>query len=913
MEKSENRMKKTHLIQIDLDIKNINNRGNTPPDLNKTIHFKIQTRKFNFVIGDSGSGKTLSSLAINDLLDKREWQGIDTSHESTRTELKNVAYIFQEPRSYLDPSFRLKDQLPDDSHILSNSNNRNKKLTDLLKIVQFDHSLLDRYPHQISGGERQKALTIIALHKLLSGQNIDLLIADEPTSSLDFMNQEIILELFKQLIERKKVRAILFITHDQLLVADFWEKNKALCHCYQFPCMEEISSFTQLYQNCRHLFRNSLQTDPIEPANIQKSKPILEIRNLSISNKNGVGIVETIDLSVFPNQIIGILGESGCGKTTVISYILGVLSESVWECSIVSEFTDNRIKNNKTKLQAAFQDSDQVFNPNMNLREILSETYELIQKNGEVFDDWAHEILAKANIGGWENADELLRRYPSQFSGGEIQRLAFLRALAVKPLLLISDEPFSRLDMVNKFKMAALINQAKDENTDSAFIIASHDLQTMAYLCDKIIVLKKEKNKPSKVDGTITRRIIEKTKEILWETSGNGFSSDGFLLQVKDQLLSTTNALLRENGFLTTTNQLKTHNFMGKANAPSDNAKEIKDTKIDGRPPLSKEKSGLEYNNDRKIHAVRCSPDMKYLVRGYEDGSILVKSLTDDRVHKIAGHNCADNSIYIHFAGKYFTTTASDCTVKLWEYKNFPFSNEFKGHKAKVNSVTFSPVRKHLVSGDSDGNVIAWELSTSKILWERTVHGTIVNSICFLPNGKQLISGGSDNCICLRNYKNNDLIGEKKFTQEKMGSVNSVCFSPDCIFFLSSNSDLTVRLLSLDQAQPIKFFNHLGGANNVFFSLDGKFVIRELDKSICVWDVNEEKVVVDQKSDSGNVISTILLSKGLWFKLISFLNSKAKNVRFLDLLNFKIKVLVHTDSGKILLIDLNQKGIKKIT
>jgi ABC-type glutathione transport system ATPase component len=484
-------------MKIDITKIELNQKKNILPDTLKTpFTLEIKPGTFHFIIGESGTGKSISALAVSDLLDKRDWdieKGDDHSYKAEALG-KELTYIFQEPKSYLNPCLKIKEQLWE---VIDSK----EEVKTLLEYVELDEDKADSYPHQISGGERQRIMIAMAIAGALPPRNqkVSLLIADEPTSSLDFENQANILELLNKLLEEKIINAVLFITHDQLLIDEYWKKWKdERCCCYDFAQRKEYSDREQLKKRIQSVFQDASLYDKL--INQSPRKPVLfNISGLSVTHKkDGKKILDQIGFKVNKNEIVGLVGTSGCGKTTIINYILDILPNQQWKIQ-GKKRADPDIEKNSKKLQAIFQDPDQAFNPNMSIYEIFYESFKLYGNKENKFLDWLNEQLKKINFFKKnQKVEDVIYKYPGQFSGGEKQKLALLRALIPEPLLIVADEPFSRLDMKNKFEMAYLMKR-EQARKNLSYIIASHDLQTSAYLCDRIIILqKREKEQPAK-------------------------------------------------------------------------------------------------------------------------------------------------------------------------------------------------------------------------------------------------------------------------------------------------------------------------------------------------------------------------------------------------------------------------------
>lgn len=498
------------------------------------LNFDLAEGQTLAIVGESGSGKTLSSLALMGLLPKTlnlsgsllfKGKELLSLEESAWTKLrgKEIAMVFQEPMSALNPSMKCGKQVAEILKVHGQEKGVRERVIELFQKVELPRveELYDSYPHQLSGGQKQRVVIAMAI-----ANNPSLLIADEPTTALDVTVQASILELLKKL-QAEFQMAMIFISHDLGVVKRIADHVLVMYQGIlkeQGPAAQIFNSpqdpYTKGLIACKpgpqtHYRRLPLvqdfllghvqdleQIDPNHKEQIALSRtklsPILSIRGLDkrYASKKGifgktqwVDAVKALDLDIYPGESLGLVGESGSGKSTIGRIIVGLekaqAGQLFYEGKDVSAFGKKEWRRLNRDIQIIFQDPYGSLNPRISVGESIAE---VLRVNGHLHKDEA-----------WQNALNLLEkvgllkdyalRYPHEFSGGQRQRIGIARALALNPKLLVCDESVSALDVSVQAQILNLLNDLKDE-FGFTYLFISHDLQVVRYFCDRVVVLK---------------------------------------------------------------------------------------------------------------------------------------------------------------------------------------------------------------------------------------------------------------------------------------------------------------------------------------------------------------------------------------------------------------------------------------
>ncbi|MES2429784.1 MAG: ABC transporter ATP-binding protein [Bacteroidota bacterium] len=504
--------------------------NNTTTPAVKHISFAIEAGQMLAIVGESGSGKSVTALSLLQLLPKEanisgEINFTDKNllalspKEINTIRGKDIAMIFQEPMTSLNPVFTCGYQVMESLqlHEKLSSTKAKKRTIELFEKVKLPspEKIIDRYPHELSGGQKQRVMIAMAM-----SCNPSLLIADEPTTALDVTVQKTILELIKEL-QLQNNMAVILITHDLGLVADVADKVAVM---YKGEIVEQADTkdifskpqhpYTKALIACRPALhpkeqRLPLISDFLEPKNeasiIQNKKlpennnVVLRIENLNVHYRSRKKLftkqdppfkaVNNVSFTVSKREIIGLVGESGCGKTTLGRAILQLIPATsgniILEGKDLMKLPKDELRILRRHLQVVFQDPYGSLNPRLSIGEAILEPMQVhsILSNTKQRKEKVADLLEKVNL-----KPDHFSRYPHQFSGGQRQRICIARALAVNPSFLIFDESVSALDVSVQAQILNLINDLKAE-FDFTGIFISHDLSVVRYISDRILVM----------------------------------------------------------------------------------------------------------------------------------------------------------------------------------------------------------------------------------------------------------------------------------------------------------------------------------------------------------------------------------------------------------------------------------------
>lgn len=475
------------------------------------VDFGIRDGEILGLIGNSGSGKTMTSLAIAGLLPEAasitsgsiKFAGkdlLEMDPKERRAMLgRDIGMIFQEPSTALDPLMtcgkQLEEVLTAHKDLKMTPEERHKAITDMLETVGFDNAeeLFSRYPHQLSGGQRQRVL--IAGAALLKPR---LLICDEPTSSLDTVTTVSILALLKDLCHKLHI-TILFISHDLSAVRGFCDRVMVM----KDGRIIDRDTASDILTNPRNSYTAELLTNArldtrilgFEPATVDYSRsPVLTAKRITAGYKRSLfervkknsgdeaedkNVLHDVSLEVFPNEILGLIGGSGSGKTTLIRSLLGLLPH---------EGTVN-IRSSSTG--AIFQDPVSCLNPAHTVKWHLTEalrasgkkTAGTLKERRERTYARITGVLEECGLG-----EEYLLRRPNELSGGQRQRVAIAMCLIQEPSLIIADEPFSSLDASSSAELLKLMTDINRER-NTAFLLITHNIHIVRKIAPRVIVM----------------------------------------------------------------------------------------------------------------------------------------------------------------------------------------------------------------------------------------------------------------------------------------------------------------------------------------------------------------------------------------------------------------------------------------
>lgn len=514
----------------------------------KDSSFTVDRGEVVAIVGESGSGKSVSSLSILQLLPAKTVRypkgsilfsadGEDAINllEQKEAEMRHIrgrqiSMIFQEPMTSLNPVFTCGEQVME--AILQHSNLTKTKAREqtielFQKVKLPDPELLfNRYPHQLSGGQKQRVMIAMAM-----SCQPDLLICDEPTTALDVTVQKTILELLKELQQSHNM-GIIFITHDLAVVAQVADKAIVM---YKGEIVDQ-GPVKQLFTNPGHPYTKALlacrpalhpkgsplpvvsdflDSDGNEKPNnphvgksnlpasiaLAAKEPLLQVRDLSIQfpvKKNWLGkptqfinAVDQISFDVLTGETLGLVGESGCGKTTLGRALLGLLPASsgkiLYQGRELSSINKSEWGELRKEVQIVFQDPYSSLNPRLTIGEAIAEPLMVhgIEPTLKARRERVHSLLEKVGL-----SVQHYQRYPHEFSGGQRQRIVIARALALEPSFVVCDESVSALDVSVQAQILNLLNDLKKE-LGFTVVFISHDLSVVKYISDRILVMNK--------------------------------------------------------------------------------------------------------------------------------------------------------------------------------------------------------------------------------------------------------------------------------------------------------------------------------------------------------------------------------------------------------------------------------------
>ncbi len=447
------------------------------------------------IVGESGSGKSMSAHAIAGLLSRKDmkkqgsimFEGEELlSVERSRLRKiqgDDISVVFQEPMTSLDPVKTIGYQVEEALRIHSDLTDEElkKAAISMMKDVELEdaENLYYKYPHELSGGMRQRVMIAAALIC-----DPKLLIADEPTTALDVTIQAQIIELLKK-INAEKGTAILFISHDLAVVRSLCSRvvvmNKG--RIVESGPVETVFNDPK-EEYTRHLIDAIPKFEKIATVTTDNTAPILEVRDVSARYKKITGyflpgkksrtVVKNVSFTMYEGEILGLVGESGSGKTTLGKTILGMLVN-----------TEGEIVHHSKMPQMIFQDPYGSLNPTRTVEWILTEPLRISGKlTKEERYEKARKMLALVGLD-----ESYMKRKPAALSGGQRQRVCIALALMQDPKLIIADEPVSALDVTVQEQVINLLIKLNKE-LGIAILFISHDLKVVYELCSRIIVMK---------------------------------------------------------------------------------------------------------------------------------------------------------------------------------------------------------------------------------------------------------------------------------------------------------------------------------------------------------------------------------------------------------------------------------------
>ena len=472
------------------------------------MNYEVYPGKTLAIVGESGSGKSSSSMGLMGLLASNarvtgtvEVKGVNMLEASSTTVRrfrgKEVAYIFQEPMTALNPVYTIGFQIVETLrlHLGMGPVTAKKRSIELLEMVDLPDpaKAFDKYPHQLSGGQKQRAMIAIAL-----ACDPALLIADEPTTALDVTVQAEILDLMRDL-RHKLNSGILLITHDMGVVADMADEILVMKDGYTV----EHNTADHIFNRPSHPYTQQLLAAVPKLGSVAvrelkfegnaKPEPVLKLQNVDIEYPKRGRIpafkaVQDFSLEIYPGEIVGLVVESGSGKTTIGRASIGLLPIKSGVISVagfdISNGNTKQLSQIRRHTGIVFQDPASSLNPRLPIGESIGEP--ILLSGLAKGDDLNHKV--EELLDSVELPRSYRNRYPHELSGGQRQRVGIARALALTPSLLIADEPTSALDVSVQARFLDLL-QSLQEELKFACLFITHDLGVVDILSHRIAVM----------------------------------------------------------------------------------------------------------------------------------------------------------------------------------------------------------------------------------------------------------------------------------------------------------------------------------------------------------------------------------------------------------------------------------------
>ena len=456
--------------------------------LNK-ININIKRGEILGLIGESGSGKSMLGCALLEMVPVGclITKGFIIHHFNSNKRISkirgiHIAMISQDPMQALNPLQKIKTQFAIilRRRFASNKKSTKEQLLRWMKKVNLHTipNILDRYPHQLSGGQMQRVMIAMAM-----SINPDFIVADEITTGLDAGTKKDILNLLASL-QKTDGFSVLLISHDLKSIQKYCHRIAVL----QSGQVVRVGSKKSIIQKIEDSYDIAIKKNKAENTEKERS-PVLDVKNLCKSygsGRNSILALKNITFTLCKGETLGIIGESGSGKTTLVKTILNILKRDSGGLFLNEYSKDKSIMDPNRNIGAVFQDSQGSLNPKMKIFDILSEPLTLLgYKNGQRKKE---KILIQLKRVHLDN--NLLELYPNALSGGQRQRVSIARALLTNPSIVVLDEPTSALDVKTQGKILnLLLNIQKQEKLSYIFI--SHDLEAVSKIADSIAVLYK--------------------------------------------------------------------------------------------------------------------------------------------------------------------------------------------------------------------------------------------------------------------------------------------------------------------------------------------------------------------------------------------------------------------------------------
>lgn len=477
------------------------------------VSFEVNQGETLGIVGESGSGKSVTARSIMRLLPSPpsymkegiiEFQGenlnLKTEKEMEGIRGKGIGMIFQDPMTSLNPTKRIGKQICESimKHMKVSKVEAKKETIELLKTVGIEESEVryNQYPHEFSGGMRQRVMIAIAL-----ACKPALLIADEPTTALDVTIQAQILDLMKN-IQQRFGTSIILITHDLGVVAEMCDRVVVM----KKGEVIETGTTLEVFESPKHPYTKKLlnampRLDEKKkekrvsqlPKGIDKTVPLIQVNSLkqhfNSSKKGLTKAVDDISFYIRPGETLGLVGESGSGKSTTGRAILRLDEptggEVLYQGMAINRFSSKEMKSMRRHMQMIFQDPYSSLNPRFKVLDIIGQALDIhrMSKNKTERKERVEELLKMVGL-----EPEHAMRYPHEFSGGQRQRIGIARALAVEPDFIVCDEPLSALDVSIQTQIVKLLEDLQHE-LGLTYLFIAHDLSMVKHISDRVAVM----------------------------------------------------------------------------------------------------------------------------------------------------------------------------------------------------------------------------------------------------------------------------------------------------------------------------------------------------------------------------------------------------------------------------------------
>ncbi len=477
------------------------------------VSFSVDAGETLAIVGESGSGKSVTCYSLLDLLPQPPavieagtalFSGEDllTCNRERMREIRgnDIAVIFQDPMTSLNPFISIGEQLIEPLiYHRDKARRKDRKTAHRLAVELLDEVGIinpevrfDSFPHEFSGGMRQRVMIAMALIN-----KPRLLICDEPTTALDVTIQAQILALIKKLQKTRDV-AVIFISHDLGVVAGIADKVMVMCD----GTIRESGDTARIFYNSENDYTRKLLAAIPEGAKVLPSRavhntPLVRVRDLNTyfrdaskahSSTQYIKAVDGVSLDIQRGEILGLVGESGSGKSTLGRSILQLVPTTAgtvtFDDTVLGDLKPEQLVPWRRRMQMIFQDPYASLNPRMTVYETLAEPllYHHLA-NSKTIDQQVRQLMDDVGL-----AHSQMRKYPHEFSGGQRQRIAIGRAIATKPELIIADEPVSALDVTIQAQILELILTLVERHNLTMLFI-SHDLSVVRYISDRVMVM----------------------------------------------------------------------------------------------------------------------------------------------------------------------------------------------------------------------------------------------------------------------------------------------------------------------------------------------------------------------------------------------------------------------------------------